>query len=68
MHTVDGDVELKIPALSRSGRKFLIKGRGAKKIDDPSGARGDHVVTLRVSLLVVRLIIGTEQLHLGEET
>ncbi|CDJ42524.1 DnaJ domain-containing protein, putative [Eimeria tenella] len=50
VHTVDGDVELKIPALSRSGRKFLIKGRGAKKIDDPSGARGDHVVTLRVAL------------------
>ncbi|HJR10339.1 MAG TPA: DnaJ C-terminal domain-containing protein [Rhodanobacteraceae bacterium] len=43
--TLGGDVELKIPAGSRSGRKLRLKGRGM-----PGRAPGDQIVTLSIQI------------------
>lgn len=50
VETVDGTAQVEVPPLSRSGQKLFIRGRGAKKCEGPPGARGDHVITLRVIL------------------
>ena len=46
--TVDGDVDLTIPAGTQSNEKKVLKRRGAPKLD--SAGRGDHYVTLAVEL------------------
>lgn len=45
--TLDGAVELKIPANSSSGRTLRLKGKGLPK---PDGGKGDLYVTLRIVL------------------
>lgn len=44
--TVDGKVELKIPAGSQSGKIFRLRGRGVPEL--ATGRRGDQLVTVRV--------------------
>ncbi|XP_026190642.1 uncharacterized protein LOC34622762 [Cyclospora cayetanensis] len=48
--TIDGEAELTIPPNWQPSQKLILKGRGAKVPGNPHGIRGDHVVTLRVSL------------------
>lgn len=45
--TIDGDVVLRVPRGSNSGRTMRLRGRG---IQDPSGRRGDQLVELLVDL------------------
>ncbi len=44
--TLDGDIELKIPAGTQSGTVFKIKGRGVHHLN--SSGRGDILITARV--------------------
>jgi len=44
--TLDGAVELSIPAGTSSGRTFRIKGKGLPS----KGARGDLFATIRITL------------------
>lgn len=44
--TLDGDVEMNIPAGSSSGRKLRIRGRGL----GPDGGRGDEYVVIAISI------------------
>jgi molecular chaperone DnaJ len=45
--TLDGDIELKIPAGTQSGTIFRIKGKGVPHLND-SGRRGDLMITAHV--------------------
>jgi molecular chaperone DnaJ len=45
--TLDGDIELKIPAGTQSGTLLKVKGKGVPHINNPSH-RGDLLVTVRV--------------------
>lgn len=45
--TLDGDIELKIPAGTQSGTVLKVKNRGVPYINNP-GHRGDLLVTVRV--------------------
>ena len=38
--TIDGEVKLKIPELTSSGKVFILKGKGVSKLN--SRGRGDH--------------------------
>lgn len=44
--TVDGEVKLKVPAGTQSGKVFRLSGRGAPGLN--GRARGDHLVTVAV--------------------
>ncbi len=44
--TIDGRVQLSLPAGTSSGRVFRLKGRGVK--DRSAGKTGDHLVTVRL--------------------
>ena len=44
--TLDGDVEMNIPAASSSGRKLRIRGRGL----GPESNRGDEYVNVVISV------------------
>lgn len=44
--TVDGKVELKIPAGTQSGKVFRLKSKGVPYIE--GSGRGDHMITIRV--------------------
>ncbi len=44
--TLDGNVKLKLPAGSQTGRAFRLKGKGVPHLH--RGGRGDQLVTLRV--------------------
>lgn len=44
--TVDGKVDMKIPAGTQSGKVFRMKGRGTPILND--SGRGDHFVTVHV--------------------
>ena len=46
VETVDGTVELKVPAGTQSGKLFRLRGKGVPALG--SGKRGDHLVTVRV--------------------
>jgi len=46
VETVDGVVELKIPAGTQSGKVFRLRGKGVPYLN--SKKRGDHLVTVRV--------------------
>ena len=45
--TLDGDIELKIPAGTQSGTVLKVKSKGVSHIDNP-GHRGDLLITVRV--------------------
>lgn len=47
--TVDGEVELKIPAGTQSEKKFKLSEHGVPSLSR-SGRRGDHVVTVQVEI------------------
>jgi molecular chaperone DnaJ len=44
--TLDGEVNLKVPAGTQSGKVFRLKGKGVPVVN--SSSRGDHYVTVRV--------------------
>jgi molecular chaperone DnaJ len=44
--TVDGKVDVKIPAGTQSGKQFSLKGKGIPIIS--TSKRGDHIVTVKV--------------------
>lgn len=46
LNTVDGEIELKIPAGTQSGKVFKVSGRGVPHVN--SSRRGDLLVTVRV--------------------
>jgi molecular chaperone DnaJ len=46
VETVDGQVEVKIPAGTQSGKELRLKNKGVPVIN--SGRRGDHLITVRV--------------------
>lgn len=48
VQTVDGEAELIVPPNAQPGQQLVLKGRGARILNHPLGARGDHIVTLRV--------------------
>ncbi len=48
--TIDGNVKLKIPEGSQSGKILRIKGKGITNIN--SGRRGDQLVTLKIEVPV----------------
>lgn len=50
MRVVDGFAKVQVPPLTASGSKLVLPGKGARLLGDPRGARGDHVLTVRVSL------------------
>jgi molecular chaperone DnaJ len=45
--TLDGDIELKIPAGTQAGTVFKVKGKGVPHVNEPSH-RGDLLITARV--------------------
>lgn len=47
LETLDGKIELKIPAGTQSGTVFKVKGKGVPHLQD-SSSRGDLLVTARV--------------------
>jgi molecular chaperone DnaJ len=47
LKTLDGDIELKIPAGTQSGVVLKVKNKGVPHINDSSG-RGDLLITVRV--------------------
>lgn len=47
LKTLDGDIELKIPAGTQSGTVLKVKNRGVPHINNPS-SRGDLLITARV--------------------
>jgi molecular chaperone DnaJ len=48
VHTVDGDVNLKIPSGTESGKEFILKGKGVPHLR--SRGRGNHFVTVEVMI------------------
>jgi molecular chaperone DnaJ len=46
VQTLDGDVKLKVPAGTQSGKIFRMKGKGVPHVN--SSTRGDHFVTIHV--------------------
>lgn len=47
--TVDGQTEIRIPALTQPQQRLRIRGKGAPKLG-AGGARGDHIITMKVRL------------------
>ncbi|WP_374448031.1 J domain-containing protein, partial [Stella sp.] len=47
VETIDGTVGLKVPPGANQGRRMRLRGKG---LAGPGGARGDHYVTLAVTL------------------
>jgi DnaJ-class molecular chaperone len=45
--TIDGEVEVKIPPGSSSGKKLRLRGKG---MPDASGSAGDHYVTIQIDV------------------
>ncbi|MGB0757099.1 MAG: molecular chaperone DnaJ [Patescibacteria group bacterium] len=48
VETVDGDVTLKIPSGTKSGKQFSLKQKGAMRLG--SSRRGEHIVTVQVDV------------------
>lgn len=46
--TIDGEVKLKIPAATASGKQFILRGKGISKLK--SRGRGDQIVTIQISV------------------
>lgn len=49
IRTVDGEVELKVPAGVQPDQKLVMKGKGVPKLGNEN-QRGDHIVTVKVSI------------------
>jgi molecular chaperone DnaJ len=49
IRTVDGEVELKVPAGVQPAQKLVMKGKGVPKLGNEN-QRGDHIVTVNVSI------------------
>ena len=49
MGTLDGDVTLRVPPETQSGRTFRLRGKGMPKLKQPD-KRGDLYVQVRVQL------------------
>ncbi len=49
VETIDGRVNLKIPAGTQSGKKIRLRGKGVQKMNQPS-QRGDHFVTIQIEV------------------
>lgn len=64
--TVDGDVELTIPAGTQSGKVFRLRGRGFPRLrsDGSNSGRGDQLVHIRVD---IPLKLNNEQRELFEQ-
>jgi molecular chaperone DnaJ len=45
--TIDGDVDLSIPAGTQPEQRKILRGRGVKRL---RGSRGDQVVTIKVKI------------------
>ena len=60
--TIDGEVKLKIPELTSSGKVFILKGKGVSKLN--SRGRGDHHVKV---ILDVPKYLNKDQKKLIEE-
>jgi curved DNA-binding protein len=61
VQTIDGKVELKIPAGAKAGQRLRLRGQGLNK---RTGGRGDQYVRLRV---VVPKEVSAEERRLYEE-
>lgn len=48
--TVDGDVELKIPAGAQPEERKVLRRRGVQEVGKPDGERGDQWVVLKVQI------------------
>lgn len=48
VHTLDGEVTLKIPGGTESGKVFRLRGKGFTKLH--GSGRGDHLVTVHVAV------------------
>ena len=47
--TLDGPVEMKIPAGTQGGRRLRLRGQGlTKRINQRGGGRGDHYVKIKI--------------------
>lgn len=46
--TLDGEVDLKIPAGTKSGQVFKLRGKGVPRL--PGGGRGDQLVTIEIKI------------------
>ena len=62
VHTIDGDVKLKIPEFTPSGKVFVLHGKGVTKLN--SRGRGDHHVKV---VLDIPKYLDKEQKKLIEE-
>jgi molecular chaperone DnaJ len=47
--TVDGDVELTIPAGTQPGAVLTLEGRGVPRLGNPV-SRGDHLITIQIEI------------------
>ena len=63
VETIDGEVELRVPAGTQSGHVFRLRGKGAPKMRRPD-RRGDQYITVRV---VVPTKLTQEQRELLKE-
>ncbi len=48
IQTIDGEVKLKIPSGTPSGKQFILRGKGLTKINSKN--RGDQIVTIQVAV------------------
>ncbi|KAI9006383.1 hypothetical protein DFJ74DRAFT_690643 [Hyaloraphidium curvatum] len=48
--TVDGDVELRVPAGVQPGERKVLRRRGVQEVGKPDGERGDQWVTIKVAI------------------
>jgi len=49
VRTIDGDVEITVPAGIQPDTQLCVKGRGVPKLGNP-GQRGDHYITMKVAV------------------
>ena len=47
--TIDGQVNIKVPAGTQSGKKMRLRGKGVQKMNQPS-ERGDQFVTIQIEV------------------
>ncbi|HEY4177066.1 MAG TPA: J domain-containing protein [Kofleriaceae bacterium] len=50
VHTLDGAVKMKIPEGTQPGAQFRIRGRGIPHAASKTAPRGDHMVTVQLSV------------------
>ena len=64
--TVEGDVELQVPAGTQTGKVFRLRGKGVPRLrsDGSTAGRGDQLVYIQVE---VPTRLNDEQRHLFEQ-